>query len=110
MPSMSIDHTEESIVYYINYYKISCVSYIDFIPINKKPGFGENVLDFVKSAFIHFSHPWLCSDYVYRYQSITPMKNIEFWETITIGKPYGLETRPNDYWICLKIVILFNEE
>ena len=67
IPRMSIDHDEESIKYYMMINGIGNVSHIDFTPINKKPGFGENVDEVVKSAFVHFDDPWLCSDKIYHY-------------------------------------------
>lgn len=99
---MSIDHNEESIKYYMEHYRIGDVSHVDFTPINKKPGFGENVDQVVKSAFVHFSDPWFCSDKFYHFQSRTFMGNTDFWETIAIGQPYKLQISPSEYWLCLK--------
>lgn len=99
---MSIDHNEESIKYYMEYYRIGDVSHVDFTPINKKPGFGENVDQVVKSAFIHFSDPWFCSDKFYHFQSRTFMGNETFWDTIASGQPYKLQVSPSEYWLCLK--------
>jgi hypothetical protein len=102
IPRMSIGHNEESIKYYMEHYRIGIVSHIDFTPINKKPGFGENVDEVVKSAFIHFSEPWFCSDNLYYFQSRTYMGNNKFWETIASGQPYKLQVSDNEYWLCLK--------
>lgn len=99
---MSVDHTEESIVYYMAQHRIGNVIQVDFTPINKKPGFGENVDQVVKSAFVHFSDPWFCSDKFYHFQCRTFMGNTNFWETIAIGQPYKLQISQNEYWLCLK--------
>ena len=103
IPRMSVDHTEESIAYYMAQYRIGTVSHVDFTPINKKPGFGENVDEVVKSAFVHFSDPWFCSDKQYHYQCRTFMGNIDFWETIAAGQqPYKIQINSQEYWLCLK--------
>ena len=102
IPRMSIDHNEESIKYYMEHYRIGDVSHVDFTPINKKPGFGENVDQVVKSAFVHFSDPWFCSDKFYHFQSRTFMGNETFWDTIASGQPYKLQVNPSEYWLCLK--------
>ena len=86
---MSVDHTEKSIILYMLINKIGNVSHVDFTPINKKPGFGENVDQVVKSAFVHFFNPLFC-------------RNSNFWETIATGQPYKLQVNPTEYWICLK--------
>ena len=102
IPRMSVDDTEESIVYYMAQNSIGTVSHIDFTPINKKPGFKENVNEVVKSAFVHFSDPWFCSDKLYYFQSRTYMGNTKFWETIASGQSYKLQVSDNEYWLCLK--------
>jgi len=99
---MSIDYTEELIVRYMRVNRIGNVSYVDFTPINKKPGFGENVHELVKSAFVHFSNPWLCSDENYQFECKTFMGNTDFWKTIATGQPYKLQISPYEYWLCLK--------
>lgn len=102
IPRISVDHTEESIVYYMMKHHIGNVSHIDFTPINKKPGFGENVDQVVKSAFVHFSDPSFCSDKVYSFQDGTNLRNFEFWQTIATGEPYKLQISKKEYWLCLK--------
>lgn len=102
IPRMSVDHNEQDIKTIMAGYRIGTVSYIDFTPINKKPGFGENVDEVVKSAFIHFSDPWIASDNFYHYQSRTFMGNTTFWDTIACGQPYKLQISPKEYWLCLK--------
>ena len=102
IPRMSVDHTEKFIRSIMEFYRIGTVIQVDFTPINKKPGFGENVDQVVKSAFVHFSDPWFCSDKLYHFQCRTFMGNIDFWETIAIGQPYKLQISPAEYWLCLK--------
>ena len=102
IPRVDSEHTEESITYYMAHYNIGTVSHIDFTPINKKPGFKENVKEVVKSAFVHFSDPWFCSDKLYYFQSRTYMGNTKFWETIASGIGYKLQVSDNEYWLCFK--------
>ena len=102
IPRVDSEHTEESITYYMAQHSIGTVSHIDFTPINKKPGFKENVNEVVKSAFVHFSDPWFCSDKLYYFQSRTYMGNNKFWETIASGQSYKLQVSDNEYWLCLK--------
>lgn len=102
IPRMSVEHTEQFIRHIMDFYRIGTVIQVDFTPINKKPGFGENVDQVVKSAFVHFSDPWFCSDKEYHFQCRTFMGNIDFWETIATGKPYKLHVSQTEYWLFLK--------
>lgn len=102
IPRMSVDHTEESIAYYMTEHRIGTVSHVDFTPINKKPGFGENVNEVVKSAFVHFSDPWFCSDKLYYFQYRTYIGNTQFWDTIATGQAYKLQISKTEYWLCFK--------
>lgn len=102
IPRVDSEHTEESIAYYMMNQNIGTVNYVDFTPINKKPGFGENVNQVVKSAFVHFSEPWLCSDKLYYYQRTTHIGNNKFWNAIASGEPYKLQISKHEYWLCLK--------
>ena len=99
IPRISIDHNEESIAYYISQFQIGTVSHIDFTPINKQPGFSENVDQVAKSAFIHFSNPRFCFD---KGKHETDLENSKFWKTIAAGQPYKLQVSRNEYWLCLK--------
>lgn len=83
---MSIVHNEEAVRHIMESMRIGKVSHIDFTPINKKPGFGENVDGVVKSAFVHFSDATL----------------ISFWHEISWDRPYKIQVREREYWICLK--------
>lgn len=92
IPRMSIDYNENSIRNIMEYYRIGTVEYVDFTPINKKPGFGENVDQVVKSAFVHF----------YNRRDARDERNNDFWNAIAEGEPYKLQVSPREYWICLK--------
>lgn len=95
IPRMSIVHTEEYIKYVFKFYNIGTVSYVDFTPIHKKPGFKENNVGKYKSAFVHFSQI-----------ETGPVKN--FWNLISNGKQQyklfidPMDINPKEYWICLK--------
>jgi len=103
IPRMSGYHTEKSIVLYMSTYQIGSVSHVDFTPINKKPGFNENVDQVVKSAFVHFSDSFSdFSDSFSDKQEQDLIRNPNFWETIATGQPYKLQVNPTEYWICLK--------
>lgn len=96
IPRMSVEFNEDSIKKIISYYNIGTISHIDFTQVNKKPGFKENVDQCVKSAFIHFSDPWFCSELLYH------NGNYDFWDTIAAGNPYQLRVSKTEYWLCLK--------
>lgn len=88
IPRMSVYHTQESISMIFNQESIGFVSHIDFTSVNKKPGFCENIVDDVKSAFVHFS-------YIIKENDI-------FWSVIEENNPFKLQLRDNEFWICLK--------
>lgn len=102
IPRMSVDHSEEYIRYIMNYYKIGRVSYVDFTPINKKPGFNENVSQVFVSAFVHFSDPWLLSNGQYSYHTQNEFNNIDFWNLIANGQSYKIQLSNDEYWLCLE--------
>ena len=54
IPRIASYHNEEKIRNVMEFLHIGQVEYIDFTPINKKPGFNENVDQDFKSVFIHF--------------------------------------------------------
>jgi hypothetical protein len=82
---------------------IGTVSYVDFTPINKKPGFGEDVDSVVMSVFVHFSDPIIDENGNYNSPSYNNyFMNRMFWDTIESGKPYKITLDTNEYWICLK--------
>ena len=102
IPRVSTCHTEVSIKNIMSSYQIGSVERVDFTPINKKPGFGENVDDVVMSAFVHFSDPILGYDNCYNYRSDSYLGISHFWDTISANQPYKLQISLNEYWICLK--------
>jgi hypothetical protein len=100
---MSVNHTEDTIRNVMDYYRIGKVRHVDFIPINKKPGFVENFDQVMMSAFVYFSDPWLSSaDDMYSFKNETYNGHIEFWDTISYDQPYMLHLNEKEYWICLK--------
>jgi acetolactate synthase regulatory subunit len=86
IPRMSIYHTEESVRHIFDYFMVGNVTHVDFTPINKKPGFGEDVDSVVKSAFIHFS----------------TTTNVGFWDVIESNQVYRMQVTRGEYWLCLK--------
>ena len=102
IPRMSTRHTEKSIKNIMSSFQIGNVERVDFTPINKKPGFGENIDQVVMSAFVHFSDPLLGLDNCYNYMSDSTLGNNDFWDAISGEKPYRLQIAHNEYWICLK--------
>lgn len=108
IPRMSIGWDEEAIRDIMEINRIGTVSYVDFISINKKQRFSEEIDMFVKSAFVHFSDPIFCrrtgelrSNYHFIYDGYgTGNKN--FWDTIQEGKTYKIKLPSHEYWLCLK--------
>lgn len=102
IPRMAAFHNELNIKNVMAEYCIGHVSHIDFTPINQKPGFGENVNNVVKSAFIHFVDT---SSYLNGFSRVENdegiVGNFEFWETISSGQPYKLQINQHEYWLCL---------
>lgn len=93
IPRISRHYNAQSIERHMKEHGIGIVSYVDFTPINKKPGFDEKVDADIRSAFVHFENP--CESLFY-------MGNHVFWETIATGQPYKLQVSRHEYWICLK--------
>ena len=102
IPRMAAFHNELNIKNIMAEYCIGHISHIDFTPINQKPGFGENVNNVVKSAFIHFIDT---SSYLNGFSRVENdegiVGNFEFWETIASGQPYKLQINQHEYWLCL---------
>jgi hypothetical protein len=100
---MSTLHTVASIKNIMSSYRIGTVERVDFTPINKKPGFGENVDEIVMSAFVHFSDPLLGYDNCYNYMSDSYLGNNDFWDdTILI---VVLLLWLNDF-LCVLLILL----
>ena len=90
IPRISTKWNEEGIRLIMKDFMIGTVSRVDFTPINKKPGFEENVDSVIMSAFVHFS-----ADTYY-------MGNNSFWCAIENDKSYQINVLRYEYWICLK--------
>ena len=88
IPRISTCRDEKYIMDAMYQFQIGEVSYVDFTPINKKPGFVEIHDEQYMSAFVHFSRPWSTSS--------------DFWDTIADEKPYKLQVTSREYWLCLK--------
>ena len=103
IPRMSTKWTEAGVKNFMGELRIGTVSRVDFTPINKKPGFYENMNEDFMSAFVHFSDPYIYNDhYVFRFEMY--MGNQSFWNEIENNRPYKLYTPigVGEYWICLK--------
>ena len=93
IPRMSASTTENEVRDRLHVSKIGQVRRVDFTPIKKKPGFGENIDSVVKSAFVHFN----------RFYN----DRAEFLENIQIGENkcvLYLDAEKRSYWILLKAV------
>ena len=97
IPRMFAKHDLADVKRIMSIFRIGVVSRVDFIPINKKPGFIEEVDSYVKSAFVHFhdTTPKYPESPVFEY-------NETFWEFIDIGKSPQIQVSENEYWICSK--------
>ena len=100
IPRMSAMWTEDGVRSVMQDHHIGTVSRVDFISINKKPGFGENVDSVVRSAFVHFSDPYLTRDDHYQFRFEMYMGNTEFWEAIESGETWKLQVLDREYWLC----------
>jgi hypothetical protein len=99
---MSTKWSEDGIKSVMQVFHIGTVSRVDFTPINKRPGFGENVDQIIMSAFVHFSDPYITIDNHHLFRFKMYMGNTEFWNAIENDTPYKLQVLDNEYWICLK--------
>lgn len=105
IPRMSVLHTEETVINVMFNLRIGTVSRVDFIPINKKPGFVEKFDDVYKSAFVHLYLP------LPRYEG-PPLpaedtaglylRNQDILDMIDAGEPYRVKVIPNEYWFILR--------
>ena len=103
IPRMALHHDEESVINVMINYGIGTVSHVDFTPINQKPGFKENLIDNVKSAFVHFSDPMMGSDNNFHYNSRRTLGNENFWNIVLYRDgPYKLQISLGEYWLCLE--------
>ena len=105
IPRMSIIHTEESVINVMFNLRIGTVSRVDFVPINKKPGFVEKLDDVYKSAFVHFYLP------LPRYEG-PPLpaeetvghypRNQYILDMLDTDEPCRVKVSPNEYWFILR--------
>jgi hypothetical protein len=103
IPRMSVNHTEDTVRKVMHDFRIGTVRHVDFIPINKKPGFVENFDQVMMSAFVYFSDPWLSSaDDMYDFKNERYMGNIQFLNTIAAGDVNQINVSEKEYWLCLK--------
>lgn len=100
IPRMSIVWSENNVKNIMSRMGLGTVTHVDFTPINKKPGFGEEFDTRVMSAFVHFMDPVLCADGKHYWMSGAPIG--EFWTKIANGDSYKLQVTSSEYWICLK--------
>jgi hypothetical protein len=89
IPRLSARLTKEQVGEVFENLGFGKISRIDFTPINKKPGFGENVDIVVKSAFIHFSELYETGTIIYYY--------------IQQGEPHKFNPfeTSHEYWLIL---------
>ncbi len=85
IPRINMMHTEKSVSYVFAKYGYGFVERVDFVPIHKKPGFGDNVHNIVKSAFVHFQ----------------PNYSSPVLDNIYKGVSYRIHVSHCEYWVCL---------
>jgi len=100
IPRMCTVWTEYGVKEIMRKYGIGTVARVDFTPINKKPGFCEDVDLDVMSAFVHFKDVLIYANKKYDLRSGAPLS--QFWTTIAAGESYKLHISRGEYWICLK--------
>jgi hypothetical protein len=95
IPRMCVNTCDNEIRMVFNTQEIGFVRRVDFCPIDKKPGFIENIDSPVKSAFVHF--------YCFNAES---KLYTDIQETLSRGESYRLNVNnryaSNGYWILLK--------
>lgn len=105
IPRMSVIHTEEVVINVMFNLRIGTVTRVDFVPINKKPGFVEKFDDVYKSAFVHLYLPNP------RYEG-PPLpaedtaglclRDQHIWDMLDADEPYRVKVSPTEYWILLR--------
>jgi hypothetical protein len=89
IPRMSTRFTKEQVGKVFEDLEFGKISRIDFTPINKKPGFGENVDRVVKSAFIHFSELYETG------------RVVHYWNQEGIPHKFNPFENSHEYWLIL---------
>ena len=90
IPRINTHYLEEHVRYLFQETGIGMVQRVDFAPINPRPGFGANVHNVVRSAFVHFT-------LIYN----TDLAN-RIIATTDAGQSYGFYVSEQQYWILLK--------
>ena len=90
IPRINTHHREEDVRYVFQETGIGMVQRVDFAPINPRPGFGANVHNVVRSAFVHFN-------IIYN----TDLANLII-ATTDAHQSYGFYISENQYWMLLK--------
>jgi hypothetical protein len=94
---MSSKYTEDSVSRILAMLGVGVVNHVDFTPIDKKPGFEENVNSITKSAFVHFLDTAITDLYSPGYAY-----NEAFWYKLVHEYSCSLQVSEHEYWICLK--------
>ena len=107
IPRMSAFYTEEAVKNIMFNLRIGIVKRVDFIPINKKPGFVEKVDDVYKSAFVFFELPIRRDDKIYLPDEIHKslrLRNENIWDMVanTDDDPCRIRVGLNEYWFILQ--------
>jgi len=92
IPRMSAFHTDEAVINVMFNLRIGTVKRVDFVPINKKPGFVEKFDDAYKAAFVHF----------YPRNNYKDNQYIWVWDMIANDEPCRVKVSPTEYWIILR--------
>lgn len=105
IPRMSVLHTEESVINVMFNLRIGSVTRVDFVPINKKPGFVEKLDDVYKSAFVHFYLPLPRYDGPPLPAEDTAglsLRNQYIWDMLDTDEPCRVKVSPTEYWFILR--------
>ena len=90
IPRINTHYLEEDVRYLFQETGIGMVQRVDFAPINPRPGFGANVHNVVRAAFVHFN-------IIYN----TDIAN-RIIATTDAGQSYGFYISEHQYWMLLK--------
>jgi len=105
IPRMSVLHTEEVVINVMFNLRIGTVTRVDFVPINKKPGFVEKFDDVYKAAFVHFYLPLPIYDGpplpAEDTAGLCP-RNQSVWDMLAADEPFRVNVSPTEYWVILR--------
>ena len=101
IPRMSSAHDEDCVIREIENQQIGQVSRVDFVPINKKPGFIEPDGTFVRSAFVHFNYYYNNEKSIKIMEKLCRGDNHKIDVLITTS-PYHHLDHTYEYWMLLK--------